>query len=152
LKVVAKVYDMSMNEKFSREAGVDVAADGVARSFAIPEPSDISATYFLSLQLLNSSGQLVSHNFYWLSTQPDVLNFEKTEWYYTPQTAFGDFSALQTLPSASVKASWKGLQASSNDSAYRVTLANTGKSLAFLLRLRLVKGKEAAEILPVFWE
>src|SRR5882762_6710454 len=42
LKVIAKVYDLAMNERFSREAAVDVAADGVARSFAIPEPADIS--------------------------------------------------------------------------------------------------------------
>src|SRR5215470_3602392 len=152
LRVVAKVYDATMNERFSREGNVDVVADGVAHSFAIPETSDISATYLPNLQLFKSAGQLVSRNFYWLSTQPDVLNFDKTEWYYTPQTAYADFSALQTLPSASVKASWKALPASGNDAAYRVTVENTGKGLAFLLRLRLVKGKNASEILPVFWE
>ncbi|HWZ98190.1 MAG TPA: glycosyl hydrolase family 2 [Candidatus Dormibacteraeota bacterium] len=152
LKVVAKLYDLSMNEKFSREANVDVAADGVVRSFAVPEPSDISPTYFLNLQLFSASGQLISRNFYWLSTKSDVLNFEKTEWYYTPQTAFADFTALQTLPAAKVKASLKAGPHAERDAEYHVALENTGSGLAFLVRLRLVKGKDGAEILPIFWE
>jgi exo-1,4-beta-D-glucosaminidase len=152
LKVVAKVYDVAMSEKFSREAAVDVASDGVARSFAIPEPEGISSTYFLCLQLVSSAGQLLSRNFYWLSTKPDVLNFEKTEWYYTPQTDFADFTSLQTLPAASVKARWKSLASTDHDDEYQVTLHNAGTGLAFLVRLRLVKGADQAEILPVFWE
>jgi exo-1,4-beta-D-glucosaminidase len=152
LKVVAKVYDLATTEKFAREANVDVAADGVARSFAIPEPAGISTTYFLSLQLYSASGQPLSRNFYWLSTQPDVLNFEKTEWYYTPQSAYADFSALQTLAPATVKASWKPAKGTDREAEYRVTLENTGSGLAFLVRLRLVKGGNAAEILPVFWD
>ncbi|HLK05515.1 MAG TPA: glycoside hydrolase family 2 protein [Candidatus Acidoferrum sp.] len=152
LKVVAKVYDFSMNEKFSREAGLDVATDGVVRPFAIPEPAGISPTYFLALQLFSSTGQLVSRNFYWLSTQPDVLNFEKTEWYYTPQTAFSDFTALQTLPPATVKATVKPLPGNERDAEYHVTLKNAGTGLAFLVHLRLVKGAEKTDILPIFWE
>jgi exo-1,4-beta-D-glucosaminidase len=152
LKVIAKLYDLSMNEKFSREASVDVDADGVARFFAIPEPADISSTYFLNLQLLSSTGQIVSRNFYWLSVKPDVLNFEKTEWYYTPQTAYADFSALQTLPPATVKASFKQGSSADRDAEFHVTVENAGKNLAFLVHLRLTKGKEPADILPVFWE
>jgi exo-1,4-beta-D-glucosaminidase len=152
LKVVAKVYDLSMNEKFSREANVDVEADGVARSFAIPEPADISSTYFLNLQLFTSSGQLLSRNFYWLSTKLDVLNFEKTEWYYTPQTAFADFSSLQTLEPAAVKVTMKASPSSGQDAEYRATIENTGKSLAFLVHLRVTKPKGGAEILPAFWD
>jgi exo-1,4-beta-D-glucosaminidase len=115
LKVVAKVYDLTMAQKFSRDASLDVAADGVARLFAIPEPDGISSTYLLSLQLLSSTGQLVSRNFYWLSSKPDVLNFDKTEWYYTPQSDFADFTSLQTLPAATVKATWKSLPGTDHD-------------------------------------
>jgi len=153
LKVVAKVYDLATKEKFAREASLDVAADGVARSFAIPEPADISTTYFLNLQLYSAGGQLLSRNFYWLSTQPDVLNFEKTEWYYTPQTAYADFAALQTLAPATVKAFWKPAKAADREAEYRVTVENTGSTLAFLVRLRLVKGTNPAEeLLPIFWD
>ena len=40
---------------------------------------------------------------------------------------------------------------SRHDAEFQVNLENTGKSIAFLTRLRLVKGKEQQEILPVFW-
>jgi exo-1,4-beta-D-glucosaminidase len=153
LKVMAKLYDISGAEKFSREATLDLAADGVAKSISIPEPSGISTAYFLKLLLFSASGgEPLSRNFYWLSTKPDVLDYAKTEWYYTPQTDFADFSALQDLPKTSVAASFGRAAGTEQDAAFRVALQNTGKSAAFLTRLRLVKGKEKEEILPVFWE
>jgi exo-1,4-beta-D-glucosaminidase len=152
LKVVAKLYDSSGAEKFSRDAVFDVAADGVARSIAIPEPSDISSTYFLGLQLFSPAGELLSRNFYWLSNKQDVLDYSKTEWYYTPQTEFADFTALQDLPKASLHAALYPVAGAQHDSSFHVVVENTGKNVAFLTRLRLVKGKEHQEILPVFWQ
>jgi exo-1,4-beta-D-glucosaminidase len=152
LKVVAKVYDTSGAEKFSREAQLAVAADGVAKSIAIPEPNGATSAYFVVLQLFSSGGELLSRNFYWLSTKADVLDYAKTEWYYTPQTEFADFTALQDLPKASVKAALHPATGTERDAAFRIVLENTGKSVAFLTRLRLVKGREREEILPVFWQ
>jgi exo-1,4-beta-D-glucosaminidase len=151
LKIVAKLYDFSMKERFSREATVDVPADGVTKSFAIPEPADISTTYFLNLQLFSSSGLLLSRNFYWLSTKPDVLDFAKSEWYYTPMTAFADFTQLQQLHKVSLKASFD-FQKVSDETAARVSVLNPSNSLAFLVRLRLLREKNGPEILPAFWE
>jgi exo-1,4-beta-D-glucosaminidase len=152
LRILAKLYDLSGTEKFAREIVVDVAADGVLKSIAIPEPADISAAYFLYLQLFSAAGELLSRNFYWLSTKPDELDFAKTEWYYTPQTSFADFSALQHLPKVTVRVTFRPFPVSEPDRAFRVTIENTGKGIAFLTRLRLVKGKEQSEILPVFWD
>src|SRR5882724_9541857 len=151
LKIIAKLYDISGAEKFSREATVDIAADGVAKSIAVPEPADISAAYFLNLQLLSATGELLSRNFYWLSTKPDELDFPKTEWYYTPQTSFADFSTLQNLPKATLRTTLHPAVGSEHDAAFRVSLENASNSVAFLTRLRLVKGKEQTEVLPVFW-
>ena len=94
LRVVAKTYDLRMKELFSQEATTDVAADGVARLFAIPEPPPENTTYFLALQLFRPSGEVVSRNFYWLSTKPDVLDFAKTEWYYTPLSSTADLTGF----------------------------------------------------------
>jgi exo-1,4-beta-D-glucosaminidase len=151
LKVVAKVYDSSMKERFSQEALADVDADGVVKTINVPAPEGISSTYFLNLQLFSSAGKLLSRNFYWLSTKPDVPDFDKSEWYYTPLSEFADFDALQDLPKAKVKAAMSVTEAG-NDTAARVTVENTGSSLAFLVRLRLLKGKSGAEVLPVFWD
>jgi len=151
LKVVAKVYDTSMKEHFSHEEVSGVAADAVTKSFKVDEPQGISSTYFLNLQLFSSSGELLSRNFYWLSTKPDVPDFSKTEWYYTPLSEYADFVALEDLPKASVNASMT-VSDRGEETAARVTVENTGSGLAFLLRLRLLKGKDGAEVLPVFFD
>jgi exo-1,4-beta-D-glucosaminidase len=150
LKVVAKSYDTSMKELFSHDAVVDVSVDGVAKSFVIPEPEGVTS-YLLNLQLFSASGELLSRNFYWLSSKPDVLDFAKTDWYFTPITSYADFTALQDLPPATVKASWNLHEGASNVAGH-VTLQNTGKGLAYLVRLCVLKGKDGAEVLPAFWE
>ncbi|HEY1471397.1 MAG TPA: glycoside hydrolase family 2 protein [Candidatus Acidoferrum sp.] len=151
LRIVAKTYDVKMKELFSRESTTDVAADGVSKTFAIPEPSAENTTYFLNLQLYRPTGELLSRNFYWLSSMPDTLDFSKTEWYYTPLTSFADFKALQDLSKATVKASIKTHE-TGEEAGGHVTVENTGTGLAFLVRLRLLKQKGETEILPVFWE
>jgi exo-1,4-beta-D-glucosaminidase len=107
--------------------------------------------YFLNLQLFSSSGELLSRNFYWLSKKPDVPNFAKTEWYYTPLSEYADFLALQDLPKATVNASMTVSDAGQETPA-RITVENTGSGLAFLVRLCLLKGKDGAEVLPVFFD
>jgi exo-1,4-beta-D-glucosaminidase len=151
LRIVAKTYDVKMKELFSREGTTDVAADGVAKTFAIPDAPADNTTYFLSLQLFRPSGELVSRNFYWLSSMPDTLDFSKTEWYYTPLTSFADFKALQDLPKATVKTSFKTHE-TGEETGGHVTLENTGTGIAFLVRLRLLKQNGETEVLPVFWE
>ena len=94
---------------------------------------------------------MLSRNFYWLSSKPDVPDFSKTEWYYTPLTEFADFAALQDLPKATVKTSMTVSDAA-NETAARVIVENTGSGLAFLVRLRLLKGQDGVEVLPVFFD
>jgi exo-1,4-beta-D-glucosaminidase len=151
LKVVANVYDTNMHNVFARQAVTKVEADGVTKAFTVAEPAGITPTYFLSLQLFDGSGQLVSRNFYWLSSHPDVSDFAKSEWYYTPLSDFADFTALQDLPKATVNASMQVSDAG-NDTAATVHVENPGAGLAFLVRLRLLNGHGGAEILPVFWD
>jgi exo-1,4-beta-D-glucosaminidase len=151
LKVVAKIYDTSMKELFSKEESTEVGADSVARPFTVPEPAGVTPVYFLNLQLFSSSGELISRNFYWLSTHPDVSDFGKSEWYYTPLSEFANFTSLQDLPKATVNASMQTSDGG-NDMAATVHVENPGPGLAFLVRLRLLKGKGGDEILPAFWD
>jgi exo-1,4-beta-D-glucosaminidase len=39
-----------------------------------------------------------------------------------------------------------------NDRLARVKVENTGKTLALMTRLRILRGKGGPEVLPVFWE
>ena len=60
-------------------------------------------TYFLKLELHDATGKLLSDNFYWLSTKPDVLDWAaRSDTVYTPQKDFGDLTGLSGLPKARV--------------------------------------------------
>ncbi len=151
LSLVAKLYSLDAKELFSKDSTTDLDADGVARLFTIPEPPATHTAYFLILQLNRASGEVLSRNFYWLSTKPDVLDFAKTEWYYTPLTSTADFAALQNLPKSNVKGSMRTKE-NGEDVSAQVIVENTGTTVALLTRLRLLKAKDGPEILPVFWD
>src|SRR5207244_9992248 len=67
--------------------------------FDLPRIDDLTKTYFLRLELHDSAGKPLSDNFYWLSTKPDVMDWEhQQDTVYTPQAEFGDLSGLNSLP------------------------------------------------------
>ena len=151
LKVKAMVLNLDLKEKFNQVESLDASPDCATRTLAIPEIPGLSTTYFLQLTLEDKSGKTVSHNFYWLSTKPDVLDDPKSTWYYTPQKAFADFTPLEALPRAEVKLD-SSFSVRGNDQLATVTLKNASPNLAFFLRLKLKKGAEGEEVVPVFWE
>ena len=158
LKVAAQLFDLNLVSKFSRERTLDVAADAVATVFPIPQPTGVGGAYFLRLTVTDADSNVVSRNFYWLSTKPDVLDWAKTEWYYTPVKSHADFTALATLPVTTLAVTRRpgqpeqGGASDSGDAAEIVTVENTGRLLAFQVRLKIVDASTGNEILPVFWE
>ncbi|HEV8253296.1 MAG TPA: glycoside hydrolase family 2 protein, partial [Vicinamibacteria bacterium] len=140
LKVRARVLDLDLKPLFTREAAVDVDADGVARAFVIPAPT--APTYFIRLDLNDGAGKPIGTNFYWLSAREDVLDWDKTDWYHTPVRTHADLTALARLPKTTLRLSRldPGL----------VRVENTGSALAFQVRLKLTRDGE--EVLPVLWQ
>ena len=136
-------------EKWSRDTTIDIPADSTLRLFRLPEPAGVRGAYFADLRLTDRAGKALATNFYWLSTTPDVLADTST-WYMTPVKSFADFTALRTMPAATVRASASVSRAGADDVA-RVTITNPSKSVAFFLRLQVV-GQGDAEALPVFWD
>jgi exo-1,4-beta-D-glucosaminidase len=151
LKATVQVFNPDMVEKFSKIELLNSTSDGTQRILSIPEIPDLSATYFLRLQLEDKTGKIVSRNFYWLSKQRDVLDDAKSTWYYTPQSAFADFTALQSLPQPSVKMS-TSFSVRGETLTATVTLKNESSHLAFFLRLKLKQDADGEEVLPVIWE
>jgi exo-1,4-beta-D-glucosaminidase len=147
LKATARVFDISSKELFARTAPVDVGPDGSVKVFPVPEPAGVSPTYLLALALDDASGRPASRNVYWLSTKPDVLAWDKSDWYYTPVTAYADLTGLEKLSPAQVRAT-----VSFEAGRARVRLENAGPSLAFLVHLAVRKGSGGEEVLPVLWE
>ena len=151
LKLTTKVYNLDMAEKFSQESTLDAPADSSDKVLTLPDISDTSPVYFLSLRLQDAAGKLVGSNFYWLSTKQETLDWEKSTWYVTPTSSFADYTALSQLPQIKLKVSSHS-EHRGTESLTHVTLENPSKSLAFFVRLKLNKGAKGEEILPVVWE
>jgi exo-1,4-beta-D-glucosaminidase len=151
LKLTAKVYNLDMSEKFSREETVNAPADSTNKAFELPQIQDTSATYFLRLTLQDSTGKIVGSNFYWLSTSPETLDWEKSNWYTTPTATYADFTALQRLPKVKLNITSTN-ERKGDEEVTRVRLQNQSKNLAFFLRLKVNRGIGGEEILPVLWE
>jgi exo-1,4-beta-D-glucosaminidase len=151
LKLITKIYNLDMTEKFTQSNTVDAGADSTAKIFALPDVADLSPTYFLSLRLEDSAGKLVGSNFYWLSTKPETLDWAKTNWWMTPTASYADFTALSQLPKVKLKVTDRS-ERKGVEEVTHVTLENPSKSLAFFVRLKVNKGTKGEEILPVVWE
>ncbi len=151
LRLTAKVLNLDMSEKFSNQVSLDAAADSTNKTLTLPEIDGLSPTYFLVLRLQDSSGKLVGSNFYWLSTKPETLDWEKSNWYTTPTVSYADYTALSQLPKVKLKVA-DHTEHKGEEAITHVTLDNPSKSLAFFVRLKVNKGKGGDEILPVIWQ
>jgi exo-1,4-beta-D-glucosaminidase len=151
LKLISKIYNLDMTEKFSQESSVDAAADSTNKVLTLPVLTDASPVYFLVLRLEDSTGKLVGSNFYWLSTKPESLDWEKSNWFTTPTSSFADYTALSQLPKEDLKIASR-TERQGEESVTHVTVENPGKALAFFVHLKVDKGKGGEEILPVIWE
>ena len=148
--VSAKVYDLSLKEKFSRTTSLDIAEDSVTKAFEIPSIEGLSKTYFLRLRLQDSTGNAVSTNFYWLSTQPDVSNWSAGNGRYTPILTYADLKELEQLPPAQIRLTSRS-EPRGAEEVEHVTVENPGAALAFMIHLTVHSG-DGKDINPVYWE
>jgi len=156
LKATAQVYDVNLHQEFARTATFDLAADGVQTLFTLPGFAKLSPMYFLRLTLADSGGKTVSSNFYWLSTKEDVHDWDRSTWYHTPNSAFSDLRALNSLPRVELKVAATS-EVTGADRITHVTVTNPSRHLAFSVHLKVVRVSRNAEepkdeILPVLWQ
>jgi exo-1,4-beta-D-glucosaminidase len=151
IKVITKVLNLDMSEKFSNESTVDVPPDGSIKVTSIPEIADLSPTYFLSMRILDQSGKLLGSNFYWLSTKRETIDWSRSNWYTTPTSSYADFTALANLPKVKLTVSSRNERQGAEELTH-VVLENPSKNLAFFVRLKVNRGKGGQEILPVMWQ
>jgi exo-1,4-beta-D-glucosaminidase len=151
LSLSARVYNLDLTEKHAADVKVDVPADASRQALALPEIDGLSPTYFVKLEVKDAAGRVVSRNFYWLSTKPDVYEWAKTDYKITPVIEHGDFTALRTLPKADLALTSAFARAGDRQEV-RVRVRNPGRQLAFMVRLRLLDSRTGTDILPVLWE
>ena len=149
LKLTAKIFNLDMTEKFSQQETLDAAADSTNKVLTLKEIQDLSPTYFLALRLEDASGKVVGSNFYWLSSKPETLDWEKSNWYTTPTASYADYTSLSQLPKVKLNVTSRN-ERKGEDAITHVTVENPSKSLAFFVRLKVNHGVK--EILPVLWQ
>jgi exo-1,4-beta-D-glucosaminidase len=151
MKVSARIYNLDATEKSSKDATLDIGADSSTKAFDLPNTDGLTTTYFLKLELHDAKGKLVSDNFYWLSKKLDTLDWAgKKDTVYTPQKDFADLTGLSQLPQVSLSTTVVNHSAHGRGSS-AVTVKNPSKTVAFMVHLRMTRGKSGEEILPVFW-
>lgn len=151
IKAAAKVFDLSMLEKYSNELVVSVSSDDTTRAFTLPKLAGLTTTYFLKLMLHDKDGKLLSSNFYWLSTKDEILDWSKAKNSYTPTSSYADFTALERLRPIRLTCAGSVERRGDEEEAH-VTVKNKSSGLALAIRLQIARGRGADEILPVLWE
>jgi beta-mannosidase len=95
-------------------------------------PQTRQALYFVKLDLTDSTGKLLSTNFYWQNVAQD------------------DFTGLAALPTATLDITANS-RAEGPNTLLTVTLRNPGKSIALMTHLQLHQKATGNRVLPVFY-
>ena len=152
LSVESKVFSLAGATLDDQTASnITLASQQVKTNVLTPKvpTSNPVQVYFVEL-LLKRSGTLVDRNVYWMSTQPDVVNWTKT--LGQPQgtlSQYANLQALQTLPQSAITATASTASQPGPDGADRattVTITNTSSStVAFLLRADVRRGTASGQ-------
>ncbi|RHZ67883.1 hypothetical protein CDV55_107758 [Aspergillus turcosus] len=150
--VSVDLVDLQGKPIFSQEVTLDttpIAAKKVLPVKAIDQIKDVA---FLRLTLKDPrTGAILSRNVYWLSAQNDVLDWENSDWYYTPVTKYVDYKAVLSMPTVTVSASLEPLPARDGLAQVQVVLNNPSATPAVFIHLSVINKETQEEITPVFW-
>jgi exo-1,4-beta-D-glucosaminidase len=152
LTVEIRIFDINSKEVFQNRQTASSRPRSPEEIFTLPDFPDITATYLLDLRLIDKEGSRITSNFYWLSTTPDLLDYDaKVEpWeYYTPSKQYADYTLLNSLAPVTVEVR-REIQNDSN--GLTVELENISDNIAFGLSLDIVNKETGNAILPVFWQ
>jgi exo-1,4-beta-D-glucosaminidase len=153
LKLKVRIFNIDSKVIFKKVIDAKIAANSSEEVFHLPDNLPVSNTFFLDLRLLDRSLAEIDNNFYWLSTQKDLLDYKAKvhPWYfYTPTKQYADYTQLNDLPQASVSYRWSQTK-KENKTVFQVTLKNTGNKLAFFVHPAIIDQNTRETILPVIW-
>ena len=148
LKATAQVFNLDLSEKLNKTAEVSVAANDKTKVFDLEWPEGLTKSYFLRLRLEAPDGTLVSENFYWLSTVPDLPS--KYEAFFANPASTADYKDLNTLSPVKLNVSSE-IGDENGEKAARVTIENPSRGLAFFVHAAVMKGEGGQEVAPTFW-
>lgn len=105
---------------------------------------DVEGVVLLRL-LLKDGDSVLSRNVYWLGGSIDELNWDESDWWYTPTTKYADYTALSSLSPADV-----AVTTTRGKDGVQVSLENKSDVPAFFVSVGLVDG-EGQDVNPTIW-
>lgn len=153
LKALVKVRNLDGSVRYRKQVeDIELAGNHAQPVLDLPSVTGLSTVYFVELELAGADGKPVSRNVYWLSTREDTLDWAKSNWYLTPVTQYGDFTALASLPKATREVHASTVREGDED-VTRVTLSipASSPSAAVQEHLTIRRGAKGDLALPVRW-
>jgi exo-1,4-beta-D-glucosaminidase len=151
LKAEIGVFNIGSKRVFKQDIPVSVGEYSSIKILETPSMEGLSTVYFLDLRIKDANGNLLSSNFYWLSTKEDILDEEGSTWFYTPNKAFADFTGLKDLPEVQIEAAQQ-FEDLGEEMEIRVTLQNPTEMIAFFIDLNVYRAESGHSVLPIFWD
>jgi exo-1,4-beta-D-glucosaminidase len=151
LKAEIRLFNNQSVELYKKDLTVDIEAGSVKDIADLSQIEIPGALYFLDLKLKDKQGDLMGHNFYWLSKAQDVLDYSRHKWFVTPIKTYADMTELNRLPQTSVAVNHV-IQTQGTQTVATVKLENSSDKIAFFIELRLEKGQSGQSVVPIFWD
>ena len=153
LQAMIRVRNLDGSVRYKqRVQNIDTAGNSARQLATLPELAGLSRTYFIELELTAADGQPISRNVYWLSTQPDELDWAHSNWYLTPVTQYADFTALQSLPPATIEVR-ATMRSTGTERIATVTLTVPASSgtVALFQHVSIKQSADGEPVLPILW-
>src|SRR5215469_2078284 len=153
LRALIRVRNLDGSVRYKqRVQDIDLVGNSARQVATLPALAGLSRTYFIELELTSANRKPTGRNVYWLSTQPDELDWAHSNWYLTPVTQYGDLTALQSLPTATseVRATMRSKGA---DQIVTVTLTvpASSRAVALFQHVSIKRSADGKLVLPILW-
>ena len=131
LTAKAEVYDLDSKRIFSESIDVNLGPADVKETSSLDRIiKEAKGVSFVVLNLENNSGEVVSHNVYWISSD-------------------GGFTSLNNMAETNINITIIKEKKGNADHEWNLRMTNTSGRIAFFVRPQLMSQGE--EILPSFW-
>ncbi|HEY0592333.1 MAG TPA: glycoside hydrolase family 2 TIM barrel-domain containing protein [Thermoanaerobaculia bacterium] len=145
-----RVFDEASRVTLDGTRRVTIPAGGRDPVLVLPESLG-EGIHFVDARVVADDGSVVASNFYWLPATPDVLDWEKSDWFVTPVKQFADLKGVSALPKADLAVAHRFVP-NGKDTDVEVTLGNPGPNLAFFVEMEVAGKKSGRLAAPVFWD